>query len=484
LLALQRSAGNAAVSRFVQREGLCVQRLFGARRVDTEDLSDWEALRLRREERGRGPMQPGVRGWLRGGMSEQAHEAIEGQLDESDVDEEAPNPLDQHRDLVPTSGQVGVEIAKPTGVLGATAGGYIGGQSVHTASSASSQGISASGGIGGEVLGGVLLADSALTAYSGYSQREHARKRGDRAGVRLGSRKLNAGALAMGAGAIGVAGTGIKLGAALGSRASGLAAGAGALAVAGGAMAMGQGLWRMNAARKHLAALGEFTPATAEGETWKAHLRSQERGRAAANAVKVGAGGLATASGALLASGNGLAGFGVGVAGAALGGLLALGKLGDKISSMWRQRQAKRALEQRGSMDSLLEEQSPEQAQRDPGRHREVHGHADTMRATHSKNAKVAAEIIAAMRAGDIHLVSQARQVRRTLGWTDDATFARVNEYWSKRERSKSQQIGAEDRRLHDAWSLISALNVSPAEAISESGQDLIQQKISIAESI
>ncbi|MCU1495648.1 MAG: hypothetical protein JWO62_3412 [Acidimicrobiaceae bacterium] len=482
---LQRSVGNAAVARYLAAgETPVVQRLFGARQVDTSELSDMEALRLHREERGRGPMGSGKLGWLRGGLREEDHEAIEGHIDEEELDEEAPSPFENHRDLVPTTKDVGAEVGKPAGLLAASGAGYLGGSVAHTAPGAASQSLSTGGGIGGEIFGSGLLLDSALTLLSGHKQREAATKRGDHAGRRLGSRKIGAGGMALGAGSIGVAAGGLKLGSAFGSSAAGLTQAAGGLGVLGGAVGMGQGLWRMNAARKRFAAAGRITPATADGQRWKSHVRSQELGRGAVNAAKFAAGGFAAAAGGLLAAGMGDMGFKVGLAGAVLGGVLALGKIGSKISDMWKQRQAKREVEKSGGVDHLLAEQTPAQQARDPGRRNEVHGQSDKMQASHSPNAKIAGEIIAAMRGGRMRLVAEARQVRKQLSLTSDHTFTRVNEYWTKKARPKSRQVGAPELKLHDAWSILTALNVSPEEAKSESGQDLIQRKLSVAESV
>ncbi|MCU1489952.1 MAG: hypothetical protein JWM85_1357 [Acidimicrobiaceae bacterium] len=396
-------------------------------------------------------------------------------------DAQLANPLDQRRDAMPTSGGVATEIAKPVGVGAATGATYLGAHNLGTANSTTNNAgqISSGGSLAGEVMGGALLADAGMSLYSGYQQRQGAQKRGDRAGVRLGNRKMKGAGWAVGAGAVGATAGGMKIASAFGSHAVGLGAGIGALGIVGGAAGVAQGGWRMGKAIGKLYDLSGITPFSAKGRSWKSYIQGRESRKAGVNALKVAAGALGIAAGALLLASNPV-GWAVGIAGMAVGGALAAGKLFNKISTAWKARNTKKEMEKEGKMDALKQAQTPEQQRNDPGRRKEVGELAKSVAQRNSENARHAAAMIAALGKGDPRKLNRLIQLRdHNMPADKDLSVTRATLARTRPELT----VGEEDVERYDAEALLAALNVDPAHALSESGQDLIQRKLSVSES-
>ena len=224
LRAIQRAAGNRAACEVIK-----VQRLQHPDfPKDVGEMSDLELLKANRFAH--------ERHFFGKSFSPEDRKAVFSEvrardLDENSFSDERNNPMARHREFMPTRKDVGVEVAKPTFAVGSAGGGYLAAKDQPTAPGAvggSAYHASTGGAVGSEVFGGLLLADSALGVWNGLSARQEAEERGDTAGVRLGTRKAKSQGWGVAGGATGVAGGGIKLGAALGSTAVGLAsAGAG-----------------------------------------------------------------------------------------------------------------------------------------------------------------------------------------------------------------------------------------------------------------
>ncbi len=391
LRAIQRAAGNRAACEVIK-----VQRLQHPDfPKDVGEMSDLELLKANRFAH--------ERHFFGKSFSPEDRKAVFSEvrardLDENSFSDERNNPMARHREFMPTRKDVGVEVAKPTFAVGSAGGGYLAAKDQPTAQGAvggSAYHASTGGAVGSEVLGGLLLADSALGVWNGLSSRQEAEERGDTAGVRLGTRKAKSQGWGVAGGATGVAGGGIKLGAALGSTAVGLASAAGGLGVAGGALTVAQGSWKIYLAGKKLSGLSQVSPMTAKGKEWKTYAEGREKRKVGINALKIAAGALGIAAGALLIVSN-PAGWAVGIAALAVGGAFAVGKLSNKIGDVWNRRNAKKKMEKSGELDSLAKEQTPEQEEADPARRKEVHQLANKIAQENSQNARYAAAMIAA----------------------------------------------------------------------------------------
>ena len=480
--AIQRTAGNRAACQVIK-----VQRLqhpdFPKKAAEMNDMELLKAYRFN------------VEGDTFGiGLPPADLAAVRSEMRRRRIPETATNPLDDHRDLLPTRGNVVTEVAKPTAAAAALAAGNLGARGLSTAPGAISPGgekdlgfmkiggpTSTHSAVGAEVFGGLLLVDSLVGVGRGFSAMDKAAKRGDTAGHRLGTRKVQQQGWGVAGGATGVAGGGIKLGAALGSTAAGLAAAAGGLGIAGGALTAAEGSWKIYRASRKMWDLSKITLLSASGQKWKEYAEGREKRKAGINVLKVAAGALGIAAGALLIASN-PAGWALGIAAMAVGGAYALGKVGSKIADVSKRRSAKKEAEAaekgKGILDPLAKHQTPEQTWDDPGRRKEVHAMADKVAQENSQNARYAAAMIAALQKGD------EKKLEKMVAFRD-AVFPQDNDFQQTRAYMKAKrqmEISNDDLERHDAELILEVFNVPTYMALSESGQDLIQKKLSVAE--
>ncbi len=481
LRAIQRAAGNRAVCQVIK-----VQRLQHPDfPKDVGEMSDLELLKANRFAH--------ERHFFGKSFSPEDRKAVFSEmrardLDDNSLSDERNDPMARHREFMPTRKDVGVEVAKPTFAVGSAGGGYLAAKDQPTAPGAvggSAYHASTGGAVGSEIFGGLLLADSALGVWNGLSARQEAQERGDTAGVRLGTRKAKSQGWGVAGGATGVAGGGIKLGAALGSTAVGLASAAGGLGVAGGALTVAQGSWKIYLAGKKLSGLSTVSPMTKKGKEWKTYAEGREKRKVGINALKVAAGALGIAAGALLIVSN-PAGWAVGIAALAVGGALAVGKLSNKIGDAWNRRNAKKKMEKSGELDSLAKGQTPEQEVADPARRKEVHQLANKVAQENSQNARYAAAMIAALQKGKEPSLDWLVSFRDRY-FPDDKDFTQTRAALGsikgrRREQMQLLNLSDDDFERHDAQLILEVLNVDGEAALSESGQDLIQKKLSVAE--
>jgi hypothetical protein len=166
----------------------------------------------------------------------------------------------------------------------------------------------------------------------------------------------------------------------------------------------------------------------------------------------------------------------------AVGGAYALGKVGSKIADVSQRRSAKKEAEAaakgKGILDPLAKHQTPEQTIDDPGRRKEVHAMADKVAQENSQNARYAAAMIAALQKGD------EKKLEKMVAFRD-AVFPQDNDFQQTRAYLKvkrQMEISNDELERHDAELILEVLNVPTYMALSESGQDLIQKKLSVAE--
>lgn len=110
---------------------------------------------------------------------------------------------------------------------------------------------------------------------------------------------------------------------------------------------------------------------------------------------------------------------------------------------------------------------------------------ADKVTQENSKNALYASEMIVALRQGD------KKKLAMMYGWRDDLVKigfpgnSQDEDYKLTREylaQKRKLAFPDQDLQRHDATEILGVLDVKEDVALTESGQDLIQKKLSVAE--
>ncbi len=414
-----------------------------------------------------------------------------------------------------------IEAAKPAAAV--TAAGTAG-----TATAGAVGDVSLAGGVGGGVLGLAAAGDAAVGLMSAHQMRKEATAHGDAAMGKQASLKKQDQGAAMGMGLAsagrGIAGTvdvaqGSAAAVAKGAAPAAAGVAAGALGVVAGSAMVIQGTWRGGKAVVKLFRLTHgsgkemLSPA---GERWKKVVVAAEKFKVAINALKTAAGALGVAAGALMIAGSPV-GWAVGIAAAIIGGAYAASKLIGKIRNARDKMNAHAAAaglspigdptdatfrnkdtgqDEAMSMDSVAEQMGydPSKMKRAGPQNAKDTGdgfaadadrgaedkpddsaarlaaieEADRIATSASKNASTAAELRAALADGNKEFVFA--MVEATLGNPDDDLGSILTE--------------PADKRLFDAFSLLSAINIDPELALADSGQTLIEQKLSKAEAM
>ncbi len=408
-----------------------------------------------------------------------------------------------------------IEAAKPAaavtvaGTAGASAAGAVGN-------------VNLAGGVGGGVLGLAAAGDAAMGLASAKAMSDEAELHGDAAmGKQAGLKAKDQGA-ALGMGLAntgrGVAATvdvaqGSAAAVAEGAAPAAAGVAAGALGVIAGSAMVIQGTWRGGKAAVKLFKLTHGSGQqmlSADGERWKKVIVAAEKFKVAINGLKVAAGALGVAAGALMIVGSPI-GWAVGLAAAIVGGAYAASKLIGKIRNARDKMNAHAtaaglpligeptdvtrhtgggeqepvSLQDMGYDMSKVIQAGPQNAQdtgsgfeddaaadggeRDDSAARVAAiEEADRIATAASKNAKTAAELRAALADGDKEYVMA--MVEAVLGNPDDDLAGIIT--------------APADQRLHDSFSLLSAINIDPDLALADSGQALIEQKLSKAEAM
>lgn len=354
-------------------------------------------------------------------------------------------------ELLPTTKKLGLDVLKPSAVLGATGGLSGAGNAVGQTRGGDFNALTGNttgGAAGSTVLSGALLADSLMALNAGRRLREHGKKTNDPALVRLGERKMKTAGYGVAGGSLGTTTAGLKVGAAMGSTAVGLGAAVGGLGIAGGALLVGQGAHKIVGSARKLLTIDDVFLRTNKGEGWRGYIKGREKRKIAVNALKVAAGVLGIAAGALLIASNPV-GWAIGIAGMVAGGVVALGKLGNKIRDSYRRRQAHNKL-------------GPGV---DRSKHEEVRSLANQVAAENSENAQQARDMRAALQTGSYEQAEQSNQA-----------------YLSDVPGTATVKASPADHLNHDSTDLLSVLNVTPEMAKAPAGQDLIERKLSVTE--
>ncbi len=402
---------------------------------------------------------------------------------------------------------VAAEVGKPSlaiGAAGATALGTQLGQGVAGLASPA----------GNMALGPLLVGDAALGLNNARLMDKEADLYGDTGLSNLAGRKAKdqsqarlGASLATTRAGVGI---GAKVGAAAGS--ASLAVAGGALGVASGSAMVLQGAWRGGKAVMKLCRLAwgrASTMLSERGAQWKKAIVSAERYKAAIAALKITLGVLGIAAGALLIVSNPI-GWGLGIAAAIAGGVYAATKIAGKISNARDRAKAaeqiaagkrseevfgdvfepSEAAEAQGeaSMPDVFEPRpTPKAAAAAKAGAKRGTGFAKPQAkpATHAKRGKAIEEANEVARLASAH-AQLAGELRGALGAGDKVAVSQAIEHsvYDKNFKKDEALTAAEDRELHDSFLLLSSVNVDPDEALSESGQDLIEKKLSKTEAM
>jgi hypothetical protein len=421
-----------------------------------------------------------------------------------------------------------MEAAKPAAVVavaataGASTAGAMGHVNVAGTGGGGVLGTATAGGVAGGVLGIAGAVDGVVGLHGANARRNEGQVHDDAAMSKQGSlmAKDSGANLAMGAANTGrgvastvdvAQGTAALVAEGAAPAAAGIAAGA-LGAVVGTAMVI-QGTWRGGKAALKLFRLTHGSGEkmlTADGERWKKVIVGAEKFKVAINSLKVAAGALGIAAGALMMVGSPI-GWVIGLAAAIIGGAYAASKLIGRI------RNARDKMNAHATAAGLSEIGDPTdvtqmtssgerkdvslagmgydsskvitagpQNEADTGAgfttesdtdgerpddseaRIEAIEKADKIATMASKNAQIAAELRDALANGDKEYVFA--MVEAITGNPDDDLDGIIKDL--------------ADRRLFDAFSLLSAINIDPELALADSGQALIEQKLSKAEAM
>lgn len=421
------------------------------------------------------------------------------------------NPHGYDRNRLPTRGGAAMQGGKPLGAMALSAG------TAGATTAPTNFGGGVSGGVG--MLNVLSTADSAMTWSRGSKLREQAKQRGDIAGEKVGTRTVNQGQWGVAGGLAGTVSGGMNLGAAIQHGSSGLmgfnnlatgasytssalgVAGAGA-GIVGGSITAGQGLWKVGKAASKLWKLSKSAPMlTPEGESWKKHIKNKQQAKLGANSLKTIGGILGITAGALIIASNPV-GWALGIASAAtVGGLMAY-KLWNKYKKSKRKQKAKADV--REQMQQEQEEaRNLEDVENDNGggiQEAGVQGqdeagmqNADPTTLDEAKR-KQAVEL--GNRVAQVSSKSGkiAGEIRSALGQRHDPMYATLidslehkipdHAYFRAHYKDPGCPVPTYALRVHDAVVLLNTLNVTPEQAESESGQELIEKKLSVSESL
>lgn len=268
---------------------------------------------------------------------------------------------------------------------------------------------------------------------------------------------------------------------------------AGGLGVATGSVQVLQGLWRGGKAVQKLCRLsyGRGAKVYSEaGKRWRISILAAEEFKLSMAAVKTALGVLGIAAGALLIVSNPI-GWGIGIAAAIAGGIAAGVKINAKINDAKKRTKLSQEILASGDPESSVSSAAGtkrgalttksagakklperERTQEEAGRLKAIE-HANEVGRRASQFAVVAAEMRDALRNDDRigdgqYLVLQTIQTMEKNPQLDPSKLL----------------VPESNAEKYDAYQLLSSINVTDDEALSDSGQELIEKKLSRVEAM
>lgn len=276
---------------------------------------------------------------------------------------------------------------------------------------------------------------------------------------------------------------------------------AGGLGVATGSVQVLQGLWRGGKAVQKLCRLSYGRGAkvySAAGKRWKEAIKGSEKFKLGMAAVKTALGVLGIAAGALLIVSNPI-GWGIGIAAAIAGGIAAGVKIKAKIDDAKKRTKISHEILSSGNAAGAVGAEAGVQAQRpapttksagakklkerertDPDEIERMKAieHANEVGRRASEYAVIASEMRDALRNDDAIGVDDQGK-RQYLVHQVISTMEKNPQF--DPTNLLTPESNAEK---YDAYQLLSSINVSDDEALSDSGQELIEKKLSKMESM
>jgi hypothetical protein len=360
------------------------------------------------------------------------------------------------------------------------------------------------GGVGSSgVTSGLGLVQSGLGLHYSKQREKESNLFGDEGGTKLSQDEGNNSKLGLTQGGLGLTQTGVKTasiikhgekgvmtlsdvtGKTSGMVSSGLTIGTEVLGIAGHAISAVQSGYELFCATSKLWPKIKDKIVSAAGQRWRGRIMNRQKVKASMQALKLAAAGIGIAAGILVLASNPV-GWALGIGAAVVGAGFALGKIGNAIRQAWKRRQARKELEKNG--DKLgLSKQELEQRQNDQGdeqesssQSEESSGKTDKKQVTEEERDKVKAmaDEVAAMVSEN---AAVAREMHLAVKDGESSFFAEKLRL-TKIAPTEVPEVGSMNQQAQeyfDACTLVQLLKVSPKQAGSSSGSELLESKIS-----
>jgi len=338
------------------------------------------------------------------------------------------------------------------------------------------------------ILGGVLGMGLGMKGmYDGFKRRSAAGKMKDEAGVKLGNDGITDNGSKFLKGALATSTAGVKFAGAAGTIGSVVAKGVvSGLGAATGALTVAEGLYKGGFDAMHLHKTRTFTPLSDQGKKWRSHIVKKKGIRVGINALKVIGGGLAIA-GSILS--GGVLPVALGAIGAGIGVGMGLAKFGRSMNKQRKIRNARKA-------DSTITDENqmtPENVSK-----------AQELNKKQSTTGGFVSEMIEAVKKASksdlddmrkLHIASQKgpsiqdkmMNFFKSLSKDGVANENKQNMIDAEKARGDAQtelDTKSSNFESYDAHELLAAIGVKKEEAESKSGQELIEKKISVTNSL
>ena len=344
------------------------------------------------------------------------------------------------------------------------------------------------------ILGGVLGMGLGMKGmYDGFKRRSAAGKiingeKNDAAGVKLGNDGITDNGSKFLKGALATSTAGVKFAGAAGNIGSVVAKGVvSGLGAATGALTVAEGLYKGGFDAMHLHKTRTFTPLSDQGKKWRSHIVKKKGIRVGINALKVIGGGLAIA-GSILS--GGILPVALGAIGAGIGVGMGLAKFGRSMNKQRKIRNARKA----DSSITDVNQMTPENVSK-----------AKELNKKQSTTGGFVSEMIDAVRNASkpnvekmqkLHIASQKgpsvqdkimnffKSLTKDDGVVNENKQNMIDAEKAQKDAKLELDTMGSDFESYDAHELLTAIGVSKDEAASASGQELIEKKISVTNSL
>lgn len=355
------------------------------------------------------------------------------------------------------------------------------------------------GGLGGNVVtGGLGLIQGGLGLHYSGQRKEESELYDDEGGKKLAQDEQNTAKLGLVQSGVDMTQTGVKTaslihhgeqgvmtlsdvtGKTSGMVSSGLTIGTEVLGIVGHAISAVQSGYELFCATSKLWPKIKDKILSANGQRWRARIMNRQKVKASMQALKLAAAGIGIAAGVLVMASNPV-GWALGIGAAVVGAGFALGKIGNTIREAWKRRKARKKMEKEGKLGLSKQDLEKRQDQESSGTSEsstdekqdkkkvtpeerdKVKAMADEVAAMVSQNAAVARDMHLAIKDGESSFFAEKLRLTK-LAPTEVPDMGAMN--------TAAQEY-------YDACTLAQLLKVSPKQAGSSSGTELLESKIS-----